>query len=257
LRSCAPFYSDAVVTSVGTDFRDRFADLLGHPVASTEIDLEDFAEFKDLYRDQRNMIDNAKMLEYYVSFRWLDLGPDDTYIDIAAQDCPFAFFVRDHFGSRAYRQDLFYLAKGIHGEDIGGNAAQIPLPDGSVSKMSLHNSLEHFEGRSDIRFFKEAQRLLRPGGKLLVVPLFIADTYSTVKDAGWVDEEGVKHLWGEGARFARWYDLPHFKSRILDKSPQLGVEVYHVDNAAAVDPQCFPYFALFERLGQNARGRPC
>jgi SAM-dependent methyltransferase len=245
------------VTSVGTDFRDRFADLLGHPVASTEIDLEDFAEFKDLYRDQRNMIDNAKMLEYYVSFRWLDLGPDDTYIDIAAQDCPFAFFVRDHFGSRAYRQDLFYLAKGIHGEDIGGNAARIPLPDGSVSKMSLHNSLEHFEGRSDIRFFKEAQRLLRPGGKLLVVPLFIADTYSTVKDAGWVDEEGVKHLWGEGARFARWYDLPHFKSRILDKSPQLGVEVYHVDNAAAVDPQCFPYFALFERLGQNARGRPC
>jgi len=60
--------------------------------------------------------------------------------------------------------------------------------------MSLHNSLEHFEGRSDIKFFKEAQRLLRPGGKLLVVPLFIGDTYSTVNDAGWVDEAGVKHL---------------------------------------------------------------
>lgn len=82
------------------------------------------------------------------------------------------------------------LEKGIHGADIGGNAARIPLQSGSVSKMSLHNSLEHFEGRSDIRFFREAQRLLRPGGKLLVAPLFIGEAYSTVKDAGWVDEDG-------------------------------------------------------------------
>lgn len=230
-----------------TTFKDRFADLVGSPVVSTVIDLEDFAAFKELYRDERNMIDDAKRLEYYVSYRWLDLGPEDTYIDIAAQDCPFAFFVRDHFGSQAYRQDLFYLEKGIHGSDIGGNAARIPLDTGSVSKMSLHNSLEHFEGRSDIRFFREAQRLLRPGGKLVVVPLFIGDSYSTVKDAGWVDDDGVKHLWGEGARFARWYDLPHFKSRILDRSRNLSVQIHHIDNAAAVDPQCFPYFAVFER----------
>lgn len=228
-------------------FRERFEDLLGRAIISTEIDLTDFAEFKTSYRDERNMIDDAKMLEYYVSYRWLHLGPDDTYIDIAAQDCPFAFFLSDRFGCRAYRQDLFYLEKGIHGNDIGGNAARIPLPTGSVSKMSLHNSLEHFEGRSDIRFFREAQRLLRPGGKLLVVPLFIGDTYSTVKNAGWVDEDGVKHLWGPGARFARWYDLPHFKSRILDKSRRLQAEVHHIDNAAAVDPHCFPYFAVFER----------
>jgi hypothetical protein len=115
--------------------------------------------------------------------------------------------------------------------------------------MSLHNSLEHFEGRSDIRFFREAQRLLRPGGKLLVVPLFIGDTYSTVKDAGWVDDDGVKHLWGEGARFARWYDLPHFKSRILDRSRHFAVQIHHMDNATEVHPHCFPYFAL-------ARGQP-
>ena len=72
------------------------------------------------------MIDDAKLIEYYISYRWLDLGPDDTYIDIAAQDCPFAFFVRDTFGCQAYRQDLFYLEKGIHGSDIGGNAAPDP-----------------------------------------------------------------------------------------------------------------------------------
>ena len=80
------------------------------------------------------------------------------------------------------------------------------------------------------------------------LPLFISDTYSTVRAAGWVDDEGVKRLWGEGARFARWYDLPHFRRRILDKSPLLALDLYHIDNAAMVDPQCFPYFAMFEKV---------
>jgi hypothetical protein len=229
------------------DFRRRFEDLIGRAIDSVEIDRDDFSGFKAVYHDPRGMIDDAKLVEYYISYRWLDLGPDDTYIDVAAQDCPFAFFVQDRFGSTVYRQDLYYLKKGIHGADIGGSAAKIPLPAGSVSKISLHNSLEHFEGKNDIKFFREAQRLLRAGGRLLVVPLFIGDRYSTVEDAGWVDDDGVKHLWGVGARFARWYDLPQFKTRILDRSPELAVRVYHVENATEIDPTCFPYFAMFEK----------
>ena len=228
-------------------FRQRLVDVVGQPVLSVSIDLQDFAVFKTLYLDRRATIDDAKLVEYYLSYRWLDLKSDDTYIDIAAQDCPFAFFVQSHFGCEVYRQDLYYMAKGIHGTDIGGNASRIPLKTGSVSGMSLHNSLEHFEGRSDIRFFREAQRLLRPGGRLLVVPLFIRDEYSTVNDAGWVDEDGVKHLWGVGARFARWYDPAQFKTRIIDNSNKLDLHLYHVDNAAEVDPSCYPYFALFEK----------
>lgn len=229
------------------DFRRRFEDLIGRAVHPVEIDLDDFAAFKDAYRDPRGMIDDAKLVEYYISYRWLDLGPDDTYVDVAAQDCPFAFFVRDRFGCKVYRQDLYYMKKGVHGSDIGGSAARIPLRAGSVSKISLHNSLEHFEDNNDIKFFRKAQRLLRTGGKLLIVPLFIGDEYSTVNDAGWIDEGGVKHLWGVGARFARWYDLAHFKARILDQSRELAIQVYHVENAAQIDPSCFPYFAMFEK----------
>ena len=228
-------------------FRERFGELVGKPVESVVVDLDNFDLFKALYQDDRSMIDDAKRIEYYISYRFLNLGPDDTFIDIAAQDCPFAFFVRDHFGAQAYRQDLYYMKKGVHGADIGGNAAKIPLSSGAVSKIALHNSLEHFEDDSDIDFFKEAQRLLRPGGLLLVVPLFIGDKYAIETDAGWVDEDGVKHLWGIGAQFGRWYDLPHFKSRILDNAPQMDVTVYHVDNAAGIDPKIHPYFVIFER----------
>ncbi len=234
------------MTSPG--FRQSFEDLLGKKIEPVEIDLEDFARFKTLYVDERGMIDDAKRAEYYVTYHWLDLGPEDTFIDVAAQDCPFAFFVRDHFGSQVFRQDLFYLKRGVNGTDIGGNAARIPLPSGSVSRMALHNSLEHFEGRSDIKFFLEAQRLLGPGGKLLIVPLFISEEYSTVRNDGWVDEHGVKHLWGKGARFARWYDLAHFEKRILSQAKKLEPHVFFVVNAGDVHPHVYPYFAIFEKV---------
>ncbi len=231
------------------DFKTRFEQLIGRPIIPMRIDAQDFAHFKTLYIDTRNMIDNEKLLEYYISFRWLEFNAADTYIDVAAQDCPFAFFIRDRFNCRVYRQDLFYLKKGIHGEDIGGDASKIPLPSDLVSKISLHNSLEHFEGNSDIKFFREAQRLLRPGGKLLIMPLFIGDDYMIETDAGWVDEKGVKHLWGKGARFARIYDLPEFNSRILKNSNKFKLHVYHLQNAYEIDPKCYAeYFAIFEKL---------
>jgi hypothetical protein len=231
------------------DFNTRFEQLIGRPIIPVRIDKEDFAHFKNLYNDPRDMIDNEKLLEYYISYRWLDFNSEDTYIDVAAQDCPFAFFIRDHFNCKVYRQDLYYLSKGVHGEDIGGDASRIPLPRNSVSKISLHNSLEHFEGKSDIKFFRKAQSLLRRGGKMIVVPLFIGEEYTIETDAGWVDEAGEKHLWGEGARFARWYDLIQFKSRILNNSKKLQVNVYQLENAAEIDPKCYAeYFAIFEKI---------
>jgi SAM-dependent methyltransferase len=231
------------------DFKTRFEQIIGRPVIPVRIEAQDFFHFKTLYSDTRNMIDDEKLLEYYISYRWLEFNATDTYIDVAAQDCPFAFFIRDQFSCRVYRQDLYYMEKGIHGEDIGGDASKIPLPRNSVSKISLHNSLEHFEGNSDIKFFREAQRLLHPGGKLLVMPLFIGDEYMIETDAGWVDEEGVKHLWCEGARFARIYDLPQFKSRILKNSKKLKLQIYHLQNAYEIDPNCYAeYFAVFEKL---------
>ena len=65
----------------------------------------------------------------------------------------------------------------MHDHKIGGDAASLPVPDGFATKMALHCSLEHFESDSDIRFFQEAHRVLSPGGKLVVVPLYLTERY--------------------------------------------------------------------------------
>src|SRR5262245_55057307 len=168
----------------------------GRPVERISIAPGDFAAFKALYRDERGGIDDQKLLEYYVSWHFLDLSASDTYIDVAAQNCPFAFFLREKLGCKVYRQDLYYMKRGIHGDDIGGDASHLPLQDESVSKISLHSSFEHFEGQSDIGFIREAGRILTVGGKMVIVPLFMEDTFRVETDSGWVDEQGKKQLWG-------------------------------------------------------------
>jgi hypothetical protein len=229
------------------DLRRSIGETVGRPVVPVRLDLDEFADFKTWYRDERDFIDDMKLIEYHISLKWLAFEANDVYVDVAAQNCPFAPFVHDRFGTKAYRQDLYYMDHGVHGTDIGGSASHIPLRKGSVTKMSLHNSLEHFEGRSDTGFIREAQRLLSPGGKLIVVPLFIRDRYSEVRDDGWIDSEGVKHLWGIGARFARWYDPAQFQRRIVSRAQKLTATVYYAENIHEVHPSCYPYFALFEK----------
>ncbi len=77
-----------------------------------------------------------------MSYKQLELKPADAYIDIAAQNYPFAFFMHEKFGGQVFRQDLYYLKKGIHGNDVGGDASRLP-------------------------FIREAHRVLRNRGKMI------------------------------------------------------------------------------------------
>lgn len=222
--------------------------LTGNPVIHIRITPADFHDFKANYKDDREGVDDQKLLEYFISFKFLEFRSSDVYIDIAAQNCPFAFFVAETFGCQAYRQDLYYMKRGIHGSDIGGNASRLPLNAGTVSKISLHNSFEHFEGNSDIKFMREAQRVLKIGGKLIIVPVFFEDNYRVQEDSGWVDEHGNKHLWNKGARFSRFYDLDQFDKRILQNSSALSVQFYFIDNIQEIGPECNgQLFAIFEK----------
>lgn len=92
--------------------------------------------------------------------------------------------------------DLSY-PQGVRGWRIGADAQKIPLPDGSVDAMSAQCAFECFQGGTDVGFLREAARVLRTGGKLAIVPLYVEDVHFiatspyTLIDRDCVDEGSV------------------------------------------------------------------
>jgi len=174
--------------------------------------------------------------------------------------CQVTFYVRgvnapdvyeSIFGWEIYRQDLSY-PEGIHGQEIGGNAAHLPLPDESVHLMALHCSFEHFEDSADIEFIKEAQRILKPGGRVVIAPLYLSacDRVATdpvVSIPGQVEfPEGVEvvcvpKFWN---RFARLYSVKTLADRIISQWIHGSAWIVRFTNAQDIQEHCLLKYAL-------------
>lgn len=197
-----------------------------------------------------------KTLEHYLAATFLNLHEGDTYIDVANGDSPAADIYQRLYGCTVYRQDISYPA-GIVDNIIGGDAASLPLKDGFATKMALHCSFEHFEHDSDIGFIKEASRVLSHGGKLCIVPLYLNTRYLILTDPGvlppWdgvsFDRDATVYCRRDyRLRHSRFYDVPHFISRVCNNLNGLSLTLYAIQNAKEVDPTCYAGFlAIFEK----------
>lgn len=191
-----------------------------------------------------------KLLEYFVSLDLLQPRKDDVIIDVASEWSIFPDVARHLTGATIYQQDLIY-PPGVHGLRIGGSAAHMPLPDGFADKLVLHNAFEHFEGTADSDFIREAWRVLKPGGVLCILPLFITEHFSVITDP-LVDRRGV--AWDPGVeiveipwwhtRFARLYDAERLRLRVLEPGAKFSQVMYHMANASEVHPKISLHFAL-------------
>lgn len=200
-----------------------------------------------------------KTLEHYVSADLLQFSHDDVYVDIASDRSPFAGIVRKLWEpGKAYRQDLSYPA-GIHGDQIGGDAGNLPLPDNSISKATLHCSLEHFEGETDQRLFREMGRVLKPGGVLCILPFYLAREYTIHTDPVHCFFFGRDVIFDPEARIrycnwtnrhSRHYDPAHLQSRILANLNGLVPKILRVTNFRDVHPSCYLRFiGMFTKQG--------
>ena len=246
---------------------DRVAEYLrrvGFHLHDFEIDLADFHNYLRLaqytnywpyYDGGRAAKFTEKALEHYLASRLLELSANDVYIDIANDASPTPDIYRKLFGCAVYRQDLTFKP-GLKGDRIGGNAANLPLPTGFASKLGLHCSFEHFEGNSDIGFIREASRVLRPGGRLCIVPLYLVESYAIqtnpalMKRGGIAFEADARLYCARGwrNRHNRCYDVDHFVNRIFENLGDLDLTLYHVRNQREVDPVCYVKFiAVFTK----------
>jgi len=218
-------------------------------VKKIEIDIKDFEKWSKEYFEIMNFYKSSedvrieKTLEHYLTMKYLPLNPEDIYIDVAALESPFADIVRKHLKNKTYKQDLVYEA-GIHGNKIGGDAGRMPVSANFADVMTLHCAYECFQGDSDIRFIKEASRVMRDGGRLGIVPLYIDNVYF-VKTGPKYDKRKVKvekearWVWRDDKwdkePFSRHYSPESFKARIIDNIDGLDFEILHFSNLKEIE----------------------
>ncbi len=198
-----------------------------------------------------------KTLEHFVSADLLKFEREDVFIDIAADKSPFYQVVQKIWGTRTiYRQDLKYKP-GIHNNQIGGCAETLPLPGHSVSKATLHCSFEHFEGESDVGSLREMARVLKPKGKLCILPLYLGYEYTIHTDPIYniffgrrlqFDPDAQIRYCTWSNRYTRHYSVEQFQERILPFNRDFQITVYRVENYTEVHSGCYLRFiGLFEK----------
>ncbi|MEG3969465.1 methyltransferase domain-containing protein [Microcoleus sp. T2B6] len=193
-----------------------------------------------------------KSLEHYLGLCLLNLNEKDIFVDLASENSPIPEIYHRLTEATAFSQDIMY-PPGINGNQIGGDACSMPVPDGFASKAALTCSIEHFEGDADTRLFVELSRVLKPGGILFVCPFYIYTEAATQTDpqvslASRVSfDEGttIYCAQGWGNRHARFYSPRSFKERIMNSvKDRFKFDFYYLKNAPQVDVSVYARFAF-------------
>jgi SAM-dependent methyltransferase len=191
-----------------------------------------------------------KSLEHFLSAKLLGLNAQDKYIDVANNGSPVPEIYSSLYGCTCFRQDITF-APGMHGSTIGGNADSMPVPGNFATAMGLHCSFEHFEGNSDTGFIREAQRVLAPGGRAVIIPLYMFTRYAILTDPSVLPRGGIFFepdatlhcLKGYGNRHGRVYDVPHFVNRVFHNRGTLNIRIFYFENTGDIDPSGIVRFA--------------
>ena len=225
-----------------SELKDRLR-AVNIPVREGKIDREDFDRWRrsvpgivSFYRPGGDVF-IEKCLEHYLVHKYLNLSPGDIYLDVAAAESPWAELLNQN-RIRSYRLDMNYR-KGMHGIDIGADAADTGLPNNFCTALSLQCAFECFMGDADVGFIKEASRLLAPGGKFAITPLYLEAEYF-ITTSPLIDQDeviidpGAKRVWRNDLyveRFSRMYSPEIFKERIYNRIPlDIRAEVLYFTN---------------------------
>lgn len=216
------------------------------------------SEYNSEYKNYNGPLEHCfleKSLEHYLSILLINPKSGMTGVDIGSCQSVIARLGRRIYGVRYFEQDLDYPA-GVHGDRIGSSADAIPLPDESVDFMTLHCTFEHFENNADTGFVKECARLLKKGGRAVILPLYLcevfcnitgetdADTQAKIGFDSTADHYCIIPEWQN--RFGRHYSPEAFFERVWQPAEISGLNpfLYKIDNWAAIHKDLWLRWAL-------------
>jgi SAM-dependent methyltransferase len=230
----------------------------GTPVEAFRIDPARFAEYErradyaTRYPDYYGVDMAEKHLEHFLCLELMALGASDVFVDLASEDSPVPDIFERLTGATTYWQDIQY-PPGVEGRRIGGDACAMPLPDGFATAAALTCSIEHFERDADSRVCREVARILRPGGRFVIAPLYmfsdaVAQTdpvYSAQAEVPF--DEGVpvycQKDWRN--RHGRFYSARTLEQRVIAPLREsFDVVVKRVENHEAIEGHVYLRFAL-------------
>lgn len=162
---------------------ERELGMLGVHCDAYVVDEAAFATFKERLRfpadyhggEGVGAVYEEKLLEHFVAWDLLSLGgrPERwPYVDIASASSPWASLLRAQ-GIEAFSMDLAphpLLARLPY--TITADATASPFESASVGSASLQCAYEMFAGDADIRLLAELARILKPGGRVVISPLY-------------------------------------------------------------------------------------
>jgi hypothetical protein len=207
--------------------------------STSALKFESFKKIKlfpaDYHGGLKGGVWDEKLLEHYLSFEFLDLinySKSDIYVDVAACSSPWAKILREKFDLNAFAIDLANdgkLYQNLYYYMIQ-NATNTSFEDNSIQGLSLHCAFEMFMADDDIKFIQEVYRILKVGGKLVILPLYMHTHYCSYVSPesfskGYSDEGAKEYIQPNmtGIISSRKYDPINLKSRILDKITELGM----------------------------------
>ena len=179
---------------------------------------------------------DEKLLEHWVS--WLRLGladynKDDIFVDVAACASPWAKALRERLGLSAFAIDLSQASQDY--SDLSyyrvENATHTTFADASVRGVSLHCAYEMFMGDDDVRLIAELARILKPGGKAIILPLYMHThecAYSTPEyyGKGYSDSGAKEYVRMDcyGVPSSRKYDANTLMKRVIAPILDVGLK---------------------------------
>jgi SAM-dependent methyltransferase len=191
--------------------------------------------------------------------------PGQSILDIGSNTC----WAANHFAERGlnaialdiatvelqglYTADWFIDDGHVFFERVLGSMSAIPLASSSVDYVYCCQVLHHNDTASLRRTFAEIFRVLRPGGRLLVVN----ETLKTLRDPDGVHDEGVEQYEGyEHAHWALRYRYEATRAGFLTEVTEPHYLPFFGDAEPALAPDATPLAAAGMRLGFALRRLP-
>lgn len=201
-----------------------------------------------------------KQLEHWLAAEILnlkELKTDEIYVDVAAASSPWARELRDRWSMKAFAIDLSAVPPEFAALDYyrQENATDSSFEDASVSALSLQCAFEMFAGDDDVNFIRELARILKPGGRAVILPLYLHTTYRYYATPDFYEKDHPRQPTGaekfirfdcEGILASRKYNATELIRRIIDpiKASKLRYKLSVLRNKQTFGDDIYCHFIL-------------